>query len=406
MSARPHAARPRPRAGGSAPAPGMAHRPVLPVAPPSFCATCVRSGLHRRERRPAGAANAVAVRHRGRSAVARPALRARRREQRRAASRAPRFEPFIDIDEHGRAGPGAARPRADRRERRRLARRARRSPITCARGVRWQDGVPVTAHDVVWTLHAILDDREPGALARGLRPRRQRRSARRAHGARHAQRTVGAGGRDAVQLRDRAAVRAARAPAAKRNRTSSRALLRASGRRRAVPLRLVVARRPSRLRSELRRTGAERRPWRASTCGSSPIPGRTSPLLRSGGVDWNLLSPAQRASLGTPSRSRFPHRAAGADRGDRAQHDASAARRRARAPRDRGLDRPRRDLEQDHVRALSGRRHGTAARLVGARSGGARAGATIRRRRTGCSMRPAGAAAPTACARRTASRWR
>ncbi len=26
-------------------------------------------------------------------------------------------------------------------------------------GVRWQDGVPVTAHDVVWTLHAILDER-------------------------------------------------------------------------------------------------------------------------------------------------------------------------------------------------------------------------------------------------------
>jgi peptide/nickel transport system substrate-binding protein len=70
------------------------------------------------------------------------------------------FEPFIDIDAHGRAVPIllARIPTVANGD---LSRDGRTIVYHLRRGVRWQDGVPVTASDVLFTLHAIVDPRNP-----------------------------------------------------------------------------------------------------------------------------------------------------------------------------------------------------------------------------------------------------
>jgi len=70
------------------------------------------------------------------------------------------FEPFIDIDAHGRAVPVllARIPSVANGD---LSRDGRTIVYHLRRGVRWQDGVPVTAADVLFTLRAIVDPRNP-----------------------------------------------------------------------------------------------------------------------------------------------------------------------------------------------------------------------------------------------------
>ena len=70
------------------------------------------------------------------------------------------FEPFIDVDEHGNPIPVllARIPTVENGD---LSRDGRVITYRLRPGVRWQDGVPVSAHDVVWTLHAIMNDRNP-----------------------------------------------------------------------------------------------------------------------------------------------------------------------------------------------------------------------------------------------------
>ena len=70
------------------------------------------------------------------------------------------FEPFIDIDERGAPVP-VLLDRVPTAENGGVSRDGRVITYQLRAGVRWQDGVPVTARDVVWTLHAILDDRNP-----------------------------------------------------------------------------------------------------------------------------------------------------------------------------------------------------------------------------------------------------
>ncbi|MDB5039341.1 MAG: putative transporter peptide-binding protein, partial [Candidatus Eremiobacteraeota bacterium] len=70
------------------------------------------------------------------------------------------FEPFIDVDERGRSVP-VLLDRIPTVENGGLSRDGRTIVYHLRAGVRWQDGVAVSAHDVVWTLHAILDDRNP-----------------------------------------------------------------------------------------------------------------------------------------------------------------------------------------------------------------------------------------------------
>ena len=70
------------------------------------------------------------------------------------------FEPFIDIDDHGKPIPVllARIPTVANGD---LSRDGRTITYHLRRGVRWQDGVPVTADDVLFTLHAIVDPHNP-----------------------------------------------------------------------------------------------------------------------------------------------------------------------------------------------------------------------------------------------------
>jgi peptide/nickel transport system substrate-binding protein len=70
------------------------------------------------------------------------------------------FEPFIDIDARGRPVPVllARVPTVANGD---LSPDGRTIVYHLRRGVRWQDGVPVTAADVLFTLHAIVDPRNP-----------------------------------------------------------------------------------------------------------------------------------------------------------------------------------------------------------------------------------------------------
>ncbi len=70
------------------------------------------------------------------------------------------FEPFIDVDERGRPVP-VLLDRIPTVANGGLSRDGRTIVYHLRRGVRWQDGVPVTVRDVLFTLHAILDDRNP-----------------------------------------------------------------------------------------------------------------------------------------------------------------------------------------------------------------------------------------------------
>jgi peptide/nickel transport system substrate-binding protein len=70
------------------------------------------------------------------------------------------FEPFIDVDERGVSVP-VLLDRIPTVANGGVSRDGRVITYHLRPGVRWQDGVPVTAHDVIWTLHAILDNRNP-----------------------------------------------------------------------------------------------------------------------------------------------------------------------------------------------------------------------------------------------------
>ncbi|MEO6914051.1 MAG: peptide ABC transporter substrate-binding protein [Candidatus Baltobacteraceae bacterium] len=70
------------------------------------------------------------------------------------------FEPFIDLDPQGRAVPALlavipSRKNGD------ISTDGRTLTYHLRRGVKWQDGVPVSGSDVLYTLHAILDPRNP-----------------------------------------------------------------------------------------------------------------------------------------------------------------------------------------------------------------------------------------------------
>jgi peptide/nickel transport system substrate-binding protein len=70
------------------------------------------------------------------------------------------FEPFIDIDERGRPVP-VLLDRIPTGANGGISSDGRTIVYHLRRGVTWQDGVPVTARDVLFTLQAIVDDRNP-----------------------------------------------------------------------------------------------------------------------------------------------------------------------------------------------------------------------------------------------------
>ncbi len=70
------------------------------------------------------------------------------------------FEPFIDIDQHGRPIP-VLLSRIPTVANGDLSRDGRTIVYHLRPGVKWQDGVPVTADDVLFTLRAIVDEHNP-----------------------------------------------------------------------------------------------------------------------------------------------------------------------------------------------------------------------------------------------------
>jgi peptide/nickel transport system substrate-binding protein len=76
------------------------------------------------------------------------------------------FEPFFDLDARGRPVPElvAVIPTVANGG---ISRDGRTLVYHLRPGVRWSDGVPVTARDVLFTLRAILDDRNPVASREG-----------------------------------------------------------------------------------------------------------------------------------------------------------------------------------------------------------------------------------------------
>ena len=88
------------------------------------------------------------------------------------------FEPFIDIDEHGRAIPELLREIPTQRNGG-ISTDGRTIVYRLRPNVRWSDGVPVTADDVLFTLRAIMDPRNPVRSREGydLIDRAQKRDA-------------------------------------------------------------------------------------------------------------------------------------------------------------------------------------------------------------------------------------
>lgn len=70
------------------------------------------------------------------------------------------FEPFIDLDPTGKPRP-ALLTTIPSRSNGGLSLDGRTITYRLRPGVRWSDGVPVTSADVIYTLHAILDPRNP-----------------------------------------------------------------------------------------------------------------------------------------------------------------------------------------------------------------------------------------------------
>ncbi|MDP9016945.1 MAG: peptide ABC transporter substrate-binding protein [Candidatus Eremiobacteraeota bacterium] len=70
------------------------------------------------------------------------------------------FEPFIDLDEHGRPQP-ALLSVIPSRSNGGISPDGRTLTFHLRQGVRWSDGAPVTSADVLFTLRAILDKKNP-----------------------------------------------------------------------------------------------------------------------------------------------------------------------------------------------------------------------------------------------------
>lgn len=205
------------------------------------------------------------------------------------------FEPFIDIDDRGRSLPVllARIPTIANGD---LSRDGRVITYRLRRGVRWQDGPPVTATDVLFTLRAIVDPRNPVRSREGY------------------DRIVNAERLDDYTVR--VTLRSAWAPAvatffsygsAPQYVLPAHVLSKDADVARSAfgahpvgdgPYRFVRWDRGERLVYEANPTY-----WRGMPSVARldmrivPDPGTNLTLLRSGALDWNLIAPAQQAAL-------------------------------------------------------------------------------------------------------------
>ncbi len=213
------------------------------------------------------------------------------------------FEPFIDVDEHGTPVP-VLLERIPTVENGGLSRDGRVITYRLRAGVRWQDGVAVSAHDVVWTLHAILDDRNAVRSRAGY----DRVAKAEALDARTVRVTLKEPWAPAVAtLFSYGTAPQYVLPAhllEKEPKLESSAF--AAHPVGNGPYRLVSWARGDHLVYE-----ASPSYWRGAPKVARldirivPDPGSNFTLLQSGGLDWNLMSPSQRQSLGKPAQLDF-----------------------------------------------------------------------------------------------------
>ena len=205
------------------------------------------------------------------------------------------FEPFIDIDQRGRMVP-VLLDRIPTVANGGISHDGRTIVYHLRRGVTWQDGVPVTARDVLFTLRAIVDDRNPVRSREGYD--------RIAHAERIDDHTV------------RIELRSAWAPALASifsYGTAPQVVLPAHLLERETPLDRApfgsapVGDGPYRFvsweRGERLVYAANPRYWRGAPAVQrveiSVIadPGANFTALQSGAIDWNLISPVQQQSI-------------------------------------------------------------------------------------------------------------
>ncbi|HEX3672134.1 MAG TPA: ABC transporter substrate-binding protein, partial [Candidatus Cybelea sp.] len=204
------------------------------------------------------------------------------------------FEPFVDLDERGRPVPILLRE-IPTRGNGDLSADGRTIRYRLRAGVAWSDGVPVTSRDVLFTLHAILDPRNPVRshegydlidTAQALGPLTVAFHLRRAWAP--AALTYFSDG-FSPQFVLPAHVLAGETPLA-------RAAFNAAPTVGDGPYRFLEWR-----RGESLRYAANARYWRGKPpiahldIRAIPDPSTNLLLLRSGAVDWNLLAPAQLA---------------------------------------------------------------------------------------------------------------
>ena len=213
------------------------------------------------------------------------------------------FEPFIDVDERGTPVP-VLLDRIPTVENGGLSRDGRTITYVLRRGVRWQDGVAVSAHDVVWTLHAILDDRNPVrsragydrvAKAEALNDRTVRITLKEPWAPAVA--TLFSYGTAPQYVLPAHLLE--KEPKLETSAFSAHPV--GDG-----PYRFVSWARGDHLAYE-----ANPSYWRGAPKVARldvrivPDPGTNFTLLQSGGLDWNLMSPSQRQSLGKPAQLAF-----------------------------------------------------------------------------------------------------
>jgi peptide/nickel transport system substrate-binding protein len=213
------------------------------------------------------------------------------------------FEPFIDIDAHGNPVP-VLLDRIPTVADGGLSRDGRIITYHLRRNVRWQDGPPVTVRDVLFTLRAIVDPRNPVRSREGY------------------DRIVKAERLDDLTLR--VTLRSAWAPAVATifsYGTAPQYVLPAhllEGRAKLAqdpfgahpvgngPYRFVRWVRGERLVYEANASYWRGRPAVARLeLNIVPDPSTNLTLLRSGAIDWNLIAPSQQAALADRPELRY-----------------------------------------------------------------------------------------------------
>lgn len=214
------------------------------------------------------------------------------------------FEPFVDLDARGRPVP-ALLSRVPTRGNGDISPDGRTIVYHLRPGVRWSDGVPVTANDVLFTLHAILDPRNPVRSHEGY-DLIDRAYARDSHTVvfhlKHAWAPAAAtyfsyGMSSQFVLPEH--VLASQSPLARGSFNAAPSV--GDG-----PYRFVSWTRGEGLRYE-----ANPRYWRGKPAVETldirvvPDPSTNLLLLQSGQLDWNLIAPVQMAVLHGNDRIRF-----------------------------------------------------------------------------------------------------